>query len=108
MISDALPLVEDRHKPCFAAQRRHGTDGNNILKLQQRMFIETPHNFSGIQRGTAANGHYPVRFKGQHRFGSAPDGFNGRIGFNIIDNNALHTRFIEFADGFIQKAKTLH
>ena len=72
------------------------------------MLVKTPHDFGGIKRGAAANRHYPVWFKGLHLFCAAPDGFNGWVGFDIIDNNAFHPRFIKFTNGFIQKAKTLH
>ncbi|WP_319830240.1 hypothetical protein [Klebsiella michiganensis] len=49
------------------------------------------------------------------KIGPDPRNFNQRVSLGRNDllirtfhNNALHTRFIKFADGFIQKAKTLH
>ena len=80
----------------------------HIFKGAIRIFIFDPHSLCGIDRGTAANSHDPVRLERQHRICTAHNGFYRRIRFNTVKDLNFHAGFLQISFSPVKETEALH
>ncbi len=93
---------------CFCPKLRKTEHLAHIFKGNLRVFIFNPHGLGSINRGTAAHGDNPVRFKFSHCISAFHNCFHRRIRLNSFKYFNLHACFFQITFRAVQKSKTFH
>ena len=123
-ILDALGVVRDdgkcRHFRRRAGRGRDGAEAGlrpqfreierraQILERRLGILVERPHGLGRVNRGTAANGHDPIRLEICHGLCALHDRLYRRIRLDTLEKRDFHAGFLQVTFRLVQKAALPH